>query len=124
MVKREAAGDVYLAGIQSRGFLLASLMAQEFELGLLTIKKQGKTPPPSLCKTYDLEYGSETLEISSQDFKSRKVILVDDVLVTGGTLLAAKSLCEEAGATVLGSLVLLNLEGSYRDWETDRKSVV
>ncbi len=95
-------------GIESRGFIFASLLAAHFNKGFLPLRKAGKLPPPVLQESYDLEYGQATLEIAPSK-KPFKVVICDDVLATGGTLKASISLCEKAGYQVKDILVLINL---------------
>ena len=99
--------DVLMA-IEARGFVFASLLAGHLGKGLMLVRKKGKLPPPVHQYAYDLEYGSDCLELSAQTTPKR-VLLVDDVLATGGTLRAAGQLCTQAGHTVVGALVLLDL---------------
>lgn len=108
-----AATDAFVA-VESRGFVLASLLAARLDKGLILIRKTGKLPPPVHRESYGLEYGSDTLEISC-DLDPANVLLVDDVLATGGTLVAADKLCKIAGLTALGSLVLLDLTELHGD---------
>ncbi len=97
-----------IVGIESRGFILASGLAYAMHKGLLMVRKPGKLPPPHHSVNYSLEYGQDTLQMSSC-FSAQKVLVVDDVLATGGTLLAACELCERAGHTVQGVMTLINL---------------
>ena len=99
--------DVWM-GVESRGFFLASALSILSETGFGLIRKKGKLPPPTLEKTYDLEYGTSTLEINPTP-KKKSVILLDDVLATGGTLKACEALCQEAGYEVLGAMVIIDL---------------
>jgi len=106
------AGDVDLvAGIDARGFLLGAAVAIRLGTGVLAIRKGGKLPPPVHAETYDLEYGSATLEIPADgmDLTGLRVLLVDDVLATGGTLAAAAKLLRAGGATVTDTAVVLEL---------------
>jgi adenine phosphoribosyltransferase len=98
-----------VAGIEARGFLLAGALAQHLEVGLLAVRKAGKLPPPTLRRSYELEYGSAELEIPVDSVAGRTVLLVDDVLATGGTMRAAAELVTEAGGTVLGMSVVLEI---------------
>lgn len=102
-----------LAGIESRGFILGAALAARLGKGFVLVRKQGKLPPPVVDIRYDLEYGSGVLEM--QPGKGR-VVVVDDVLATGGTMTAAAELCERAGYEVhaLLSLVDLKILADYR----------
>lgn len=104
----------YLCAIESRGFILAGLLAGKTGKPLLLIRKKGKLPPPVYSEHYALEYGFDTLEIQDTA-QMGNVLIVDDVLATGGTLTAAARLCKKAGHTVLGALVLLDLKGLHGD---------
>ncbi|MFN3234614.1 MAG: adenine phosphoribosyltransferase [Gammaproteobacteria bacterium] len=96
----------YWIGIESRGFIFASAMAQKFGGGILMVRKKGKLPPPVISKTYTLEYGSDTLTMKEGEGKG---VIVDDVLATGGTLSATHELCKKAGYDVIATTVLLEL---------------
>lgn len=102
-----------VAGIDARGFLLGSGMALELGTGVLAVRKQGKLPPPVHSQNYDLEYGQATLEIPAEaiDLVGRRVVVVDDVLATGGTLCATLSLLRRCGAEVVGIAVVLEVPG-------------
>lgn len=97
-----------LVAIEARGFVFASLLAGRLGKSLILLRKPGKLPPPVANKAYALEYGEDTLEIQD-DLDPAKVLLVDDILATGGTLKTALELCKSAGHTVEGVLVLLDL---------------
>jgi adenine phosphoribosyltransferase len=100
-----------VAGIDSRGFLVAAAVAARLGTGVLAIRKGGKLPPPVHAESYDLEYGSATLEIpaSGIELRHRNVMIIDDVLATGGTLGAAARLLQRAQANVLGLAVVMEL---------------
>lgn len=99
--------DVFV-GIESRGFIFATALANHFNKGFLPLRKAGKLPPPTIKESYKLEYGEATLEIAPTA-KPLRAVVVDDVLATGGTLKASVSLCERAGYKVSDILVLINL---------------
>lgn len=99
-----------IAGIESRGFLIAAPLAIELELPLLLIRKKGKLPFKTQSITYDLEYGTDSLEIHIDSVaKSDRIVLVDDLLATGGTLAAAANLIESLGATIVELSVIIEL---------------
>jgi adenine phosphoribosyltransferase len=106
-----ASGADLVAGIDSRGFLVAAAVACRLGTGVLAIRKGGKLPPPVHTVHYDLEYGSATLEIpaSGIDLRERRIVIIDDVLATGGTLAAAARLLEQAEANVTGAAVVIEL---------------
>nr|WP_295903615.1 adenine phosphoribosyltransferase [uncultured Bdellovibrio sp.] len=94
------------AGIESRGFILASHMAATHKKGFLPIRKAGKLPPPTKRLTYALEYGTAEIELP---LGKGRIMIVDDVLATGGTLQAAIDLSQNAGYKVESVAVLVNL---------------
>lgn len=96
----------YFAGIESRGFILAMLLATTHKKGFLPIRKAGKLPPPVFKTSYDLEYGQATIELPPGE---GHIMIVDDVLATGGTLQAAIDLSTQAGYKVEEVGVLINL---------------
>ena len=96
-----------VAGIESRGFILASALALRHGKGFVLVRKKGKLPPPVVELAYGLEYGQGVLEMQPGQ---GRLVLVDDVLATGGTLHAAAALAERAGYTVFQSIVLLDLK--------------
>lgn len=102
-----------IGGLDARGFLLGSAVAYKLGLGVLAIRKEGKLPPPVYRAEYDLEYGSAALEVPATgvELEGRRIVLVDDVLATGGTLSAARSLLDKVGAEVVGSVLVLEVPG-------------
>ena len=106
-----ASGADLVAGIDSRGFLVAGAVAGRLGTGVLAIRKGGKLPPPVHAEQYDLEYGSATLEIPADgiELHGRNIVIVDDVLATGGTMAAAARLLKHAGANVTGAAVITEL---------------
>tara|TARA_R110000787_G_scaffold116921_9_gene227344 strand:+ start:3014 stop:3535 length:522 start_codon:yes stop_codon:yes gene_type:complete len=109
----------YWVGIDSRGFIFASGLSHYSNKGLKLIRKNGKLPPPTISKTYDLEYGTDTIQI--QPGKG-KVVIVDDVYATGGTMNAAEQLCKEGGYDVIGKIVFIDL--AFLHGSTDVKSII
>ena len=97
-------------GIEARGFLFGPSIALRLGAGFVPVRKAGKLPSTSLSTSYDLEYGSAVLEMHVDALPAgARVLVVDDVLATGGTMLAAADLVQQAGATVAGNLVLIEL---------------
>ena len=99
-----------LAGIESRGFLLAAPLALALGTGFVMLRKQGKLPGTTVRHTYALEYGTDTIEIQQDAVhKGARVVLVDDLLATGGTMGAAVNLLETVGAVVPATAVIIEL---------------
>ena len=106
-------GAEVIGGLDARGFLLGSAVAYRLGVGILAIRKQGKLPPPVVTQSYELEYGTAALELpaSGVDIAGKTVVLIDDVLATGGTLVAARDLIESLGGSVAGCAVVLEVAG-------------
>jgi adenine phosphoribosyltransferase len=101
-----------VAGMESRGFLLAAPIAVALGAGLVPVRKQGKLPGPTIAETYELEYGTATLELHPFTVpEGARVLVVDDVLATGGTAAATIKLFDDCGAQVVGLAVLAELVG-------------
>ncbi len=99
-----------LAGIESRGFLVAAPLALKLGLGFIMVRKQGKLPGETLPYTYDLEYGNDTIEIQADAVvPGQRVVLLDDILATGGTMAAAARLLSQSGADVQGAACIIEL---------------
>ena len=99
-----------VVGIEARGFIIAAPVAYHFSAGFVPLRKAGKLPYETVSETYDLEYGTETLEVHSDAFTpGDRVLIVDDVLATGGTARAACNLVESAGAKVAGLAFVIEL---------------
>jgi len=99
-----------VVGIEARGFILAAPVAYEIRAGFVPVRKQGKLPSATFAQEYDLEYGSAVLEVHQDAFQpSDRVLIVDDVLATGGTARATASLIKQTGAHVVGVAVLMEL---------------
>ena len=112
-VEQLDAVDSFVA-VEARGFVLASLLAQRTGKGLLLVRKAGKLPPPVVGVGYSLEYGLDRLEMSA-DIAAQRVIIVDDVLATGGTLKAVHQLMHKCQHTVLGASIFLDLPDLHQD---------
>ena len=113
----------YWIGVDSRGYLFSSGLATYFGGGVICARKEGKTPGQFVKTTYDLEYGTATLELQPGN---GKVVIVDDVLATGGTLKATNELANLAGYEVIGNLVLVDLKYVPRveSFDLDVRSVI
>ncbi len=99
-----------VAAVEARGFIFGSAVAERLEAGLVPIRKKGKLPCKTQRVTYDLEYGTDTLEVHADAVKrGARVLLVDDLLATGGTMRAACQLIEQVGGTVAGVTFLIEL---------------
>ncbi len=110
LVARFAGRFDAVAGVEARGFVLAAATAYATGTGLLVVRKAGKLPGEVISESYDLEYGTATLELEpNQLAPGARVLVLDDILATGGTLRAAASLIERAGYTVAGIGVLFEL---------------
>ena len=99
-----------LVGIESRGFLVAAPLALHLGLGFVMVRKQGKLPGDTIPYTYDLEYGTDTIEIQADAIgPGQRVVVVDDLLATGGTMAAAIELCRKVGGSVVGASCIIEL---------------
>lgn len=99
-----------LAGIESRGFLISSAIATKMKLGSILVRKKGKTPGKVISYNYKLEYGEDTLELNQAVVvPNKKVLILDDVLATGGTINATHQLLKKAGCTAVGAVCILEL---------------
>ena len=106
---REQKIDV-VVGIESRGFILGAPMADRLGVGFVPVRKPGKLPASTIAQTYELEYGNDSLEIHEDAVASgQRVLIVDDLLATGGTACAAKDLVVQAGGNVIGMAFLIEL---------------
>ena len=99
-----------LAGIESRGFLMAAPLALKLDCGFAMVRKKGKLPGETISFTYDLEYGTDTIEVQADCVEpGQKVVVLDDLLATGGTMTASIKLFRQAGAKVEGAACLIEL---------------
>jgi adenine phosphoribosyltransferase len=99
-----------LAGIESRGFLVAAPLALKLGLGFVMVRKKGKLPGPTVPYEYALEYGTDVIEIQADAVKpGQRVVIVDDLLATGGTMAAASRLLAQVGANVVGGACIIEL---------------
>lgn len=99
-----------VCGIEARGFIFGAALALKLRAGFVPLRKPGKLPPPRIGVDYQLEYGSDRLEVQrSALVAGERVVLVDDVLATGGTLAAAGDLVDQLGAELLGACVVIEL---------------
>ena len=99
-----------VVGIESRGFILGAAVAQRLCVGFIPIRKPGKLPAAALKESYDLEYGKDALEIHADAIeKGQRILIVDDVLATGGTAAAATQLVSKLGGELMGLAFLIEL---------------
>jgi adenine phosphoribosyltransferase len=116
------AGVQAVLGIESRGFILGAALARALKCGFVPVRKPGKLPGSVLTVEYGLEYGKDTLQLHADAVPpGTRVLIVDDVLASGGTLHAATSLARQADCDVLGAAVLIELQslGGRRRWQAD-----
>jgi adenine phosphoribosyltransferase len=107
-----ADSNTVIAGIEARGFIFASAVANQLRSGFIPIRKAGKLPHLTISQSYGLEYGSDTLEVHVDAVaQGTKVLLIDDVLATGGTIGAAIELIHRLGAEVVHVVALLEIDG-------------
>ena len=99
-----------VAGLDARGFILGAVVAHELNVGFVPIRKKGKLPFTTVEETYELEYGSATVELHTDAVTAgQKVLLMDDLIATGGTMMAGKKLLEKLGATVIEGAAIVDL---------------
>ena len=99
-----------VAGAESRGFIFGIAVAQALSCGFIPIRKRGKLPPPIRTVTYDLEYGQDTLEVRDDAVSAgQKILMVDDLLATGGTMAASIQLLQKVGGNVVGAGAIIEL---------------
>jgi adenine phosphoribosyltransferase len=109
---RKFKGFDCVAGIESRGFVVATALAMKAGKGVIMIRKAGKLPGHTIKKSYDIEYGNATMELQSDAIKKgQKVLIADDLIATGGTAVAAAKLVEELGGRVVGFAFVIELAG-------------
>ena len=117
-----------IAAPEARGFIFAAPLAVELGVGLIPIRKPGKLPFTTVSKSYDLEYGSNTIQINSDAVSpGKRVLLLDDLLATGGTMEASRQLVAELGGEVVGAVFvmeLLALKGRGKIGTTNIKSLL
>ena len=101
----------YIVGIESRGFIIGTALATRQRMGFIPIRKKGKLPGKVIGVDYTLEYGKDRLEIQSDILKNQKVLLVDDLLATGGTVRAASKLISRVGGRLVGCAFVIELLG-------------
>ena len=99
-----------VAGLDARGFILGSVVAYELNVGFVPIRKKGKLPFDTVAETYELEYGSATVELHTDAVQAgQRVLLIDDLIATGGTMMAGKKLLEKLGADVTEGAAIVDL---------------
>ena len=99
----EGMGVQFVTGVESRGFIFGAMLAERLKAGFVPIRKPGKLPAATVSEEYELEYGSDTIEMHADAFSpGAKVLMIDDLLATGGTMAAACELVEKLGGEVVG----------------------
>jgi adenine phosphoribosyltransferase len=99
-----------VAGIESRGFIIGAALAHSLGVGFVPIRKKGKLPAETISEEYDLEYGKDSIQIHKDAIKKKEnVLLVDDLIATGGTMLAATRLVERLGGVVVECCFVIDL---------------
>ncbi|MET0518456.1 MAG: adenine phosphoribosyltransferase [Burkholderiaceae bacterium] len=99
-----------IAGLDARGFIIGSVLAYELNIGFVPIRKKGKLPFTTVEESYELEYGNATVEIHTDAVKpGDRVVLIDDLIATGGTMMAGMRLLERLGATVIEGAAIVDL---------------
>jgi len=99
-----------VAGIDARGFIIGAILAHELNVGFVPIRKKGKLPFNTIAEEYELEYGSATVEMHADACRAGdRVLLIDDLIATGGTMMAGKKLLERLGATVVEGCAIVDL---------------
>jgi adenine phosphoribosyltransferase len=99
-----------VAGLDARGFILGAVVAYELNVGFVPVRKKGKLPFTTVEETYELEYGSATVELHTDAVKvGDRVLLIDDLIATGGTMMAGRKLLERLGATVMEGAAIVDL---------------
>ena len=99
-----------VAGLDARGFILGAVVAYELNVGFVPIRKKGKLPFTTVEETYELEYGSATVELHTDAVQpGQRVLLIDDLIATGGTMMAGRRLLEKLGATVMEGAAIVDL---------------
>lgn len=110
-IQRYIDSDItHIASIDARGFLIGSIMAYQLNIPLVLVRKKGKLPGATISQEYKLEYGSSTVEMQADAVgEGDKVLIFDDLIATGGTVLAASTIVKELGASVSEVATLINL---------------
>ncbi|MBU3575674.1 adenine phosphoribosyltransferase [Polynucleobacter sp. UK-Mo-2m-Kol15] len=115
----------HILGIESRGFIFGSALAHQAHKGLALARKPNKLPLASHRESYGLEYGADSLEIQQSTLPAgARVLIVDDVLATGGTIIAASQLLKKAGYEVVGAITLLKIDGLDGDNLLSKKGIL
>lgn len=114
-----------IVGMEARGFLLGTPLAYELGKGFVPVRKPGKLPAETISEEYELEYGTDILEIHKDSIiKGQQVLIVDDLLATGGTALATAKMIEKLGGKVVGMLFLIELEELKGRDKVDKYDVI
>ncbi len=103
----------FIAGIEARGFIFGAALADRLNIGFVPVRKKGKLPSTTVCEKYELEYGFDEIEIHLDAFKNKKnakVLLIDDIVVSGGTALAAAKLIKKLDVDLVEACFLMNIQ--------------
>ena len=103
----------YIAGIDSRGFIFGAALANRLKIGFVPVRKKGKLPSTTVCEKYELEYGFDEVELHLDAFKNEKdvnVLLIDDIIVSGGTAIAAANLIKKLNVNLVEVCFLMNIK--------------
>jgi adenine phosphoribosyltransferase len=103
-------GVELVAGVEARGFLIAGALARELNCGMVLVRKAGKLPPPTVRRSYALEYGTAEIEVPMGVLDGKRVMIVDDVLATGGTMKACCDMVTQLRGELVGVAVLIELD--------------
>ena len=100
-----------VAAIESRGFIIGSLLAMKLNKGLILMRKAGKLPGPTVSEPYDIEYGSAVLEVQIDAIKAgQRILLADDLIATGGTAIAAATIIQRLGGVIVGFVFVIDIK--------------
>ena len=100
----------YIAGLDARGFIFGSILADRLGIGFVPIRKKGKLPGETISRDFELEYGNASIEIKNESLQNKKILLIDDLLATGGTVEAAIKMIKQLEGNIIGLGFLIELK--------------